>query len=455
MQNELKEKLQNLSEKFNTDLDVISLKALCSVPENEEILFAITGTLNRLIEKYPDDEEILGLLPKKEKISLESLIEVLQETYPNNAEIFTIKALSTFSEEELREKAIAQSLERLLEVNPNDENIMEYLEIEDVVPKEKNPDMVFVEGGSYTPSFFNEERSVIDLYVNKYVTTQDDWEEIMKYDDDELGFDIEEYYKNMTFYKDGEEITFEELKKQPDFLKNLKRDHYERHQENRSKHKGNRRPITDINWIQVLEYCNKLSKKYNLKPVYKIEDFALKEDGSVDREKIPKIKIIQLNGKEVYPNDADFSMTEGYRLPTELEWEWFAFGGKIAIENDTFYKKSKLGRDSFYKENIFSDGYTRDVGVKRANELGLYDLIGNINQMVYDNVRTAYGKMKYIPADKPYSFDSSKNVVVLRGASFDHDLDYNPFLYNAECSIYSVNSTIGFRVVRTANPKRR
>ena len=66
MQNELKEKLQKLREKFNADIDVISLKALWNMPESEENTFAITELLNRLIEKYPENEEILGLLPKKE-----------------------------------------------------------------------------------------------------------------------------------------------------------------------------------------------------------------------------------------------------------------------------------------------------------------------------------------------------------------------------------------------------
>ena len=132
MINELKEKLNNLSDKLKNELDIISLKALCNMPESEEILFAINGTLNRLIEKYPDDEEILWLLPKKEKISLEELIKVLEEKYSNNVEVITIKALIALPEGELRERAINQSLERLLEENSNDEDIIEYLEIEGV-----------------------------------------------------------------------------------------------------------------------------------------------------------------------------------------------------------------------------------------------------------------------------------------------------------------------------------
>ena len=382
MQNELKEKLQNLSEKFSTDLDVISLKALCSVPENEEILFAITGTLNRLIEKYPDDEEILGLLPKKEKISLENLIEVLQETYPSNVEVFTIKALSTFPEEELREKAIAQSLERLLEVNPNDENILEYLGIEDIVPKEKNPDMVFVEGGAYKPSFFKEERRVIDLYVNKYQITQNEWEKYMG--------------------------------------------------TNPSEFKGSRRPVETITWINALEFCNKMSIKYGLQPVYKIENNKL-------------VKIIYEDGKEVSPSLANFRKTVGYRLPTDLEWEWFSFGGKRGF-NTQYSGSNDIEEIAWYKEN--SNEITHTVGTKKPNELGLYDCTGNVWEWCYDTVTSG----AYLSKDTPYIYDENSSNRRLRGGGI-----FSSFIvckrsnnFRKDSDLLSVSKDYGFRIVRTA-----
>ena len=386
MQNELKEKIQNLNEKFNTDLDVISLKALCNMPESEEISFAIAGTLNRLIEKYPDDEEILGLLPKKEKISLENLIEVLQETYPSNVEVFTIKALSTFPEEELREKAIAQSLERLLEVNSNDENIMEYLEIEDVISKEKNPDMVFVEGGLYTPSFFNEERSVIDLYVNKYQTIQEEWEKYME--------------------------------------------------KNPSEFKGGRRPVESITWISTLVFCNKMSENYGLQPAYKIENGKL-------------TKIIYKNGKEEYPSLADFSKVEGYRLPTELEWEWFARGGKPALKNKTF-DTTFAGSDNveevaWYGEN--SESKTHTVGLKKTNDLGLYDCTGNVWEWCYDTSSAGY-----ISKDKTYIYDEIENNRVLKGGCYASNRGWCDIGRDSQNSI--AKQYYGFRVVRTANPQK-
>ena len=426
MINELKEKLNNLSDKFKNELDIISLKALCNMLESEEILFAINGTLNRLIEKYPDDEEILELLPKKEKISLEELIKVLEEKYSNNVEVITIKALIALPEGELREKAVTQSLERLLEENSDDEDIIEYLEIEEVEYKEQNSDMVFVEGGSYIPSFFNEERTTFDLYVSKYDTTNDEWDELME--------------------------------------------------TNPSKVLGARKPVNNVSRIQVFEFCNKMSEKYGLQPVYKIENDKLE-------------KIIYKGGKEEYPNLADFRKTEGYRIPTEIEWEWFSWGGKLAQEQEIFYKEKaeekrekrvRRQMEDEHKEMNKKYGYQKlaqwqitainigvrnslslqeqyyidyawygktevhDVGLKKPNELGLYDVIGNVNQHVYDTMTKGYID------DKLYIYDE-KDEGCLRGGDCNVEGDKFIDLYFYRTSN---KEKTGFRVVRTANPKR-
>lgn len=390
MQNELKEKLENLSEKFNTDLDIISLKALCQVPENEQILFAITGTLQRLIDKYPDDEEILNLLPK---ISLEDLIKLLEEKYFNNVEVITIKALSALPEGEDKENAIKKCLERLLEKNSNDETILDYLKIEKTIVEDENPDMIFVKGGSYKPSFCSEDRIVFDLYVNKYDTTQDEWQKYMN--------------------------------------------------SNPSTFKGERRPIENIEWIEALEFCNKMSEEYRLQPVYKIENKKL-------------AKIIYKNGEEVYPDLADFEKTEGYRLPREIEWEWFAFGGQNAIQNETF-DKTIDGTTGLTEKNKYSDlawyglsnsySYTYGIGLKKPNELGLYDVIGNVYEMLYDTYTQGY-----IDKNRGYIFNDADSRKA-RGGCYSSN-DQSCIYTSTMCSDKGKGSSIGFRIIRTVNPKK-
>lgn len=428
MQKELKEKLNNLSNKFSTELDIISLKALCNMPESEEISFAITGTLNRLIEKYPDNNEILGLLPKKEKISLEELIKLLEKKYSGNVEVITIKALSALPEGETKENAVKQCLERLLQVNTDDEDIMEYLGInekslvKETVKKEQNPNMIFVEGGTYKPSFFEEfeekeERTTFDLYVSKYDVTNDEWDELMN--------------------------------------------------ENPSKVLGTRKPVNNINRIAAFEFCNKMSEKYGLQPVYKIENNNL-------------VKIIYKDGKEEYPNLADFRKTEGYRLPTEIEWEWFAWGGKVAQEQGKFDKRyfkeeeqdsvnlpKGLGAFAAFGAAMSATppSYTEfawygkvgihDVGLKRPNELGLYDVIGNVSQHIYDTALDGY-----IDETRLHIYDE-KYSGRLRGGDCD-GLIGNQFaggdLYTKRSSsaVFGLPAIekSGFRVVRTANPQK-
>lgn len=134
MKNNLKEKLENLSSNFSNDLDIISLKALCTVEQNEQTQVAIKEILERLIKKYPDNEEISDLLPQEEniieeRISIEELIEILEQKYLNNVEVTTIKALYNLPDSEEKENAIKKCLERLLELNSDDEDILNYLGI--------------------------------------------------------------------------------------------------------------------------------------------------------------------------------------------------------------------------------------------------------------------------------------------------------------------------------------
>ena len=246
--------------------------------------------------------------------------------------------------------------------------------------KNKNGNTVFVQGGKYIPSYENQEIKVFDLYVGKYEVTQNELEKYMK--------------------------------------------------ENPSKFKGGRKPVENVSWLQALEFCNKMSEDHGLKPVYKIENNELR-------------KIIYTNGTEVSPDTADLERTEGYRLPTEAEWEWFARGGETAIQNGTFDTKysgsNNLDEVGWYEKN--SEGETHVVGTKKPNELGLYDCTGNVSEWCYKWYFNINLTRYYLPKEK-------RKFLKNKGGSYKSKEE--------SCTInWRLSSEVsGFRVVRTAEPKK-
>ena len=265
------------------------------------------------------------------------------------------------------------------------------------IKKNKKPvifkDMIKINGGKYTPSFFDEEREVFDIEVCKYQVTQDMWTELME--------------------------------------------------ENPSSFEGGRRPVEGISWWDALEYCNKLSEKYNLEPVY---DLSQKE------ERI--LRINQLGGEIEYPNVADFRKTEGFRLPTEVEWEWFARGGEVAIQDGEFYlnpeeneefievKNSTIEEGSWYYGN--SGNQTHDVGTKKPNQLKIYDCIGNVWEWCYD-----VDSSGYISEETPYIYDASQLDRRLRGGSWNEKVENCTYFIRANEEMNNNSNNIGFRIVRT------
>jgi len=262
-------------------------------------------------------------------------------------------------------------------------------------------------------SFVDEEKEVFDIEVCKYPTTQKMWMEVME--------------------------------------------------NNPSRFEGDNRPVENITWWEALEYCNKLSEKYGLEPVY---DLSKSEQGI--------LMIKELGGETVYPDVANFKNTEGFRLPTEVEWEWFARGGQNAIEQGTFdytYSGSNnINEVAWYYENSGQKnkkGSTQEVGLKKPNQLGLYDCSGNIGEWCYDTAES-YDTTESIENGKNYiykAFDSSNIYRRLKGGSWFDDAKscvipnrYSSQAIQAEfCVTFDIRnnqgintfSLIGFRLVRT------
>lgn len=390
----LEEKLENLSEKFENDLDIIALKALCQLEKDREVLFSINKVLKRLKKRYPEEEEILNLFPKKEKIILDELIVKLNQNYLKNSEIVIINALKSMPDSEKKELAIKAGLERLIKINPNDEDILSYLGIEKNQEEIDSKEMIFVKGGKYKPAFLNEERAVWSMEVSKYLVTQEKYEEIM--------------------------------------------------QENPSHFKGKKLPVECVTWIEALKFCNALSEKEGLEPVYKIEN---------DNIYNFTLKINQLSsGKSVYPNLADFRDTEGYRLPTEIEWEWFTRGGEVAIRNSVFtteYAGNNYIEDvAWYSKN--SNGTTHPVGLKAPNILGIYDCTGNVSEWCYDTTKKGnISKEKQVSSERPYMYNSEVRYRRVKGGSWYSDAYHCEISSHFRHELFYKHYNIGFRVVRS------
>ena len=157
-------------------------------------------------------------------------------------------------------------------------------------------------------------------------------------------------------------------------------------------------PVNYVNWYAAIAYCNKLSLKENLTPCYSVSGVTDWE--TLAYSSIPTSSNSTWNAL-TYDKEAD-----GYRLPTEAEWEWLARGG----ENYTYAGSNTVDDVAWYTTNTNDTG-SREVKTKQANGYGLYDMSGNVWEWCYD----WYGTVNSSTADTGASSGSDR---VLRGGSW-------------------------------------
>lgn len=117
-------------------------------------------------------------------------------------------------------------------------------------------------------------------------------------------------------------------------------------------------PAVNVSWYDAVVFCNLLSKKCGLKECYTIDN--------VESNVI-----------------CDWS-ANGYRLPTDAEWQYACKAGS------TGYRYGEIDEIAWYSEN--SNGSIQEMGLKNPNNWGLYDMLGNIWEWCWDLYdETTYG----------------------------------------------------------------
>ena len=339
------------------------------------------------------------------------------------------------------------------------------------ISEEKNPfmpvivpEMVKVSGGiiegkdyPWAPPIGNFPRGrrvqLSDFAIGKYEVTQEEYYSVMK---DEV--------VSVTAYVDGvgERTAEFFVDSRPSFCKPNNPLYYCFKGENQES-----RPVEGITFYDALWYCNVLSRKTGLEPVYKIKVIEVTSVNFSSHITDAEVEMIPgANGYRL-PTlcEAEYAMRSGD--PNEPDWD-YPFSGAYSESSkkyDSINKDLDLvgwyrynnktgvsGTSDSDKENntYYSYKGTHEVGKKKPNRLGLFDMSGNVSEY-------CYGKIDYTKEPNytgeleinPVRIDETGNNRPSYGGSWNsgaisvHSFADNPDSYSTD--------GIGFRVVRSVN----
>jgi formylglycine-generating enzyme required for sulfatase activity len=191
-------------------------------------------------------------------------------------------------------------------------------------------------------------------------------------------------------------------------------------------------PIILVDWYKAAAYCNWLSKQESIPE----DQWCYQTD--------PQGQVTALKAK--------YLRLTGYRLPTEAEWEYACRAGAVTSR---YYGESEelLAKYSWYLQN--SQARTWPVGGKKPNDLGLFDLHGNVHAWCQEGYKGAYP----VPKDGG-AFEDKKDVLsivsaagrVMRGGSFITRASLVRSDLRSGHLPTSRNTHVGFRPARTFSP---
>lgn len=216
--------------------------------------------------------------------------------------------------------------------------------------RKNSEDLVLVKGGTFVntkSNLYGKNVKISDFYIGRHEIAQEEWVEVMG--------------------------------------------------SNPSNFKGENLPVEMVSWYDCIEYCNRRSIKEGLQPYYNIDK---DEKDPANKNDLDSIKwIVTIN-----------TGAGGYRLPTEVEWEYAAGGGSKS-RNFTYSGSNEVDDVAWYWENsgdkILTGSWnwslieknnnaTKPTGLKESNELGIYDMSGNVREWCSDWYEDAETKIGFV-----------------------------------------------------------
>ncbi|GHV46062.1 hypothetical protein AGMMS49546_33370 [Spirochaetia bacterium] len=204
---------------------------------------------------------------------------------------------------------------------------------------------------------------------------------------------------------------------------------------NPSNWKGEDLPVEQVNWYDAVEYCNARSKREGLTPAYTINKSSSDPNNRNSNDNVRWIVIWNKNAN-------------GYRLPTEAEWEYacrsltltpFNTGNNISTDQANYNGNSPYADNpkGIYREK------TINVGSFASNSWGLYDMHGNVWEWCWD----WDGGYSRAEQTDPTGVVSGSNRVY-RGGSWYSSAVIMRSAFRRSYTPSARYSSIGFRVVR-------
>jgi len=167
-------------------------------------------------------------------------------------------------------------------------------------------------------------------------------------------------------------------------------------------------PIFEVTWYDCIKFCNKLSQMLNIKPYYSI------------RNNVNQVNWLK-GTIECDPT------SEGFRLPTDAEWFYAAKGGKLT---HSYLYSGSNDPDEVAWYNTNSKRKLQKVAQKKPNELGLYDMSGNVWEWCWN---------QYKETDRR----------ILRGGAFFYDKDQSTVISIGHAQPDNPGMTNGFRIAKS------